>query len=413
MDFLAELTNHNHRTPAVSVTVRPKPSKDNEGEKAKDISSLITHRLIQLTLTDNRGFEADQLDLELDDTDGLLALPSRGAILSVGLGWQNSPLTYKGEYTVDELTHDGPPDKVTIRARSADLRGTLTNRHERSFHRTTIGKIVKQIAEENKLKPIVGKEFENEEVKHIDQTNESSINLLQRLAEQFDAIATVKNGNLIFIKAGNATTASGKPLPLFRITRSSGDSHSFSIAEGDNYKAVKAYWHNTQTGKRGEVTWDENSQVKKVTKPTMRKKTKVKRGADGKPIKGKDGKSIKETVFVKGKGRQVNAVVQSKPIESDSEAIKTLPHTYISQQSAINACKNHFAKLERGVATFSLTLAEGNAELIPELPVQVSGFKAEIDSNEWIISQVTHSLNKGGGFTTALEMELKPKEEKE
>ncbi|TRC34822.1 phage late control D family protein, partial [Mannheimia haemolytica] len=80
---------------------------------------------------------------------------------------------------------------------------------------------------------------------------------------------------------------------------------------------VKAYWHNTQTGKRGEVTWDENSQVKKVTKPTMRKKTKVKRGADGKPIKGKDGKSIKETVFVKGKGRQVNAVVQSKPIESD------------------------------------------------------------------------------------------------
>lgn len=263
MDFLTELTNHNHRTPAVSVTVRPKPSKDNEGEKAKDISTLITHRLIQLTLTDNRGFEADQLDLELDDTDGLLALPSRGAILSVGLGWQNSPLTYKGEYTVDELTHDGPPDKVTIRARSADLRGTLTNRHERSFHRTTIGKIVKQIAEENKLKPMVGKEFENEEVKHIDQTNESSINLLQRLAEQFDAIATVKNGNLIFIKAGNATTASGKLLPLFRITRSSGDSHSFSIAEGDNYKAVKAYWHNTQTGKRGEVTWTKTAKLKK------------------------------------------------------------------------------------------------------------------------------------------------------
>ncbi len=61
--FLTELTNHNHRTPAVSVTVHKKPSKDNEGEKAKDISTLITHRPIQLTLTDNRGFEADQLDL--------------------------------------------------------------------------------------------------------------------------------------------------------------------------------------------------------------------------------------------------------------------------------------------------------------------------------------------------------------
>ncbi len=140
---------------------------------------------------------------------------------------------------MDELTHDGPPDKVTIRARSADLRGTLTNRHERSFHRTTIGKIVKQIAEENKLKPMVGKEFENEEVKHIDQTNESSINLLQRLAEQFDAIATVKNGNLIFIKAGNATTASGKLLPLFRITRSSGIPIAFRLPKGITTKRLK------------------------------------------------------------------------------------------------------------------------------------------------------------------------------
>lgn len=408
MDILNQLSQHNHRTPAVSVTVRPKADKQGKG---KDISTLITHRLIQLTLTDSRGFEADQLDLVLDDTDGLLELPSRGAVLSIGLGWQDTALTHKGEYTVDELTHDGPPDKVTILARSADLRGSLMNRHERSFHRTTIGKIVKQIADENKLKAMVGKEFENYEIKHIDQTNESSINLLQRLAEQFDAIATVKNGSLLFIKAGNATTASGKPLPLFMITRSSGDAHSFSIAEGDNYKAVKAYWHNTSTGKRGEVVWDENSQVKKVTKPTMRKKTKVKRGKDGKPIKGKDGKSIKETVFVQGKGRKVNQVVQSKPIESDSEKIKTLRHTYATEQSATEACKRAFSKLARGVATFSLTLAEGKAELIPELPVQVTGFKAEIDSNEWIISQVTHSLSKSGGFTTALEMELKPKEE--
>lgn len=411
MDIINRLTQHNHRTPAISVTVRPKESK--QGSQTKDISSLVTHRFMQLTLTDSRGFEADQLDLTLDDADGLLELPSRGAILSIGLGWQGEALTYKGEYTVDELTHEGPPDKVTIRARSADLRGSLMNRHERSFHATTIGKIVKQIAEENRLKPTVGKEFENYAIKHIDQTNESSINLLQRLAEEHDAIATVKNGNLLFIKAGNSTTASGKPLPAISISRNSGDSHSFSIAEGDNYKAVKAYWHNTQTGKRGEVTWDENSQVKKVTKPTMRKKTKVKRGADGKPIKGKDGKSIKETVFVKGKGRQVNTVVQSKPIESDSEAIKTLRHTYATEQSAINACKRAFSKLERGVATFSLTLAEGNAELIPELPVVVTGFKAEIDSNEWIISQVTHNLDKSGGFTTALEMELKAKEEKD
>ncbi|RTM42616.1 phage late control D family protein, partial [Enterobacter hormaechei subsp. xiangfangensis] len=39
-----------------------------------DITQNFSDRLISLTMTDNRGFEADQLDIELDDTDGLVEL---------------------------------------------------------------------------------------------------------------------------------------------------------------------------------------------------------------------------------------------------------------------------------------------------------------------------------------------------
>jgi phage protein D len=60
-------------------------------------------------------------------------------------------------------------------------------------------------------------------VEHIDQTNESDANLLIRLAHQHDAIATVKSGRLLFIKAGDAESATGKPFPLVKITRASGD----------------------------------------------------------------------------------------------------------------------------------------------------------------------------------------------
>ncbi|EQA10934.1 phage late control D family protein [Glaesserella parasuis] len=339
---------------------------------------------MNLTLTDSRGFEADQLDFTLDDTDGLLELPSRGAILSLGLGWKDEALTFKGEYTVDEVEHSGAPDCVTIRARSADLRGSLMNRHERSFHKTTLGKIVQQIADENQLQAMVGDEYKNLEIKHIDQTDESSISFLTRLAEEHDAIATVKNGRLLFIKSGKSTTASGQKLPEFILTRQDGDSHRFAIAEGDNYKAVKAYWHDTATGKRGEVIIDENTEVKKVNKTTK---------------KGKISK------------KQTTVIQQNKPVESDNDQIKTLRHTYATQRTALNACKRHFEKLQRGVATFSLNLAEGNAELIPEVTVSVAGFKAEIDSNAWIVTQVTHSLSAGSGFTTAIECELKVGEE--
>lgn len=382
MNLLDRLKQNGHRIPAFHLTVRPNPKKSTGG--TKDITTLLSQRLMNLTLTDSRGFEADQLDFTLDDTDGLLELPSRGAILSLGLGWKDEALTFKGEYTVDEVEHSGAPDCVTIRARSADLRGSLMNRHERSFHKTTLGKIVQQIADENQLQAIVGDEYKNLEIKHIDQTDESSISFLTRLAEEHDAIATVKNGRLLFIKSGKSTTASGQKLPEFILTRQDGDSHRFAIAEGDNYKAVKAYWHDTATGKRGEVIIDENTEVKKVNKTTK---------------KGKISK------------KQTTVIQQNKPVESDNDQIKTLRHTYATQQTALNACKRHFEKLQRGVATFSLNLAEGNAELIPETTVNVVGFKAEIDSNAWIVTQVTHSISENSGFTTAIECELKVGEE--
>ncbi len=73
---------------------------------------------MSLTLTDNRGFEADQLDLELDDADGKIVLPRRGAVIT--LRWlEGQPLFPKGAFTVDEIEHTGAPDRLTIRARSA------------------------------------------------------------------------------------------------------------------------------------------------------------------------------------------------------------------------------------------------------------------------------------------------------
>ena len=51
---------------------------------------------MSLTLTDNRGFEAEQLDLELDDSDGQIVLPRRGAVIQFALGWKGQPLFRKG-----------------------------------------------------------------------------------------------------------------------------------------------------------------------------------------------------------------------------------------------------------------------------------------------------------------------------
>ena len=106
-----------------------------------------------------------------------------------------------------------------MRARSADFRATLNTRREKSWHKTTVGKVCEEIAARHKLETAIGADMAAQEVDHIDQTNESDGSFLMRLARQYGAIASVKAGRLLFIRQGQGKTASGKPLPVATITR--------------------------------------------------------------------------------------------------------------------------------------------------------------------------------------------------
>ena len=52
----------------------------------RDITAAVTQRLISIQLTDNRGMEADTLDIQLSDHDGQLAIPPRNAQILLWLG---------------------------------------------------------------------------------------------------------------------------------------------------------------------------------------------------------------------------------------------------------------------------------------------------------------------------------------
>ena len=120
MNFSSDLLNLNSKIPGFSIII-----------EGKDVTTVLDARLMSLTLTDNRGFEADQLDLELDDSDGQIVLPRRGLLFSLRWGGKVSRFFRKGPLqsmrlsTAERLT-------VHIRARSADFRETLNTRREKS-----------------------------------------------------------------------------------------------------------------------------------------------------------------------------------------------------------------------------------------------------------------------------------------
>ncbi|WP_368981992.1 phage late control D family protein [Enterobacter asburiae] len=352
-----------------------------------DITQDFSDRLISLTMTDNRGFEADQLDIELDDTDGQIALPPRGATLTLWLGWQGSALIKKGTFTVDEIEHRGAPDTLTIRGRSADFRGTLNSRREQSWHDTTLGQIVETIAARNKLTASVADMLKAVAVPHIDQSQESDAVFLSRLADRNGAAVSVKAGKLLFLKAGSGKTASGKPIPQMTLERGDGDRHQFAIADREAYTGVTAKWLHT-----------------KDPKP-QKQKVKLKRKPKEKHLRAlQHPKATKAPANAKAKKEQ--EAREGEYMAGEADNVLELTTIYATQAQAMRAAQAKWDKLQRGVAEFSISLAIGRADLFPETPVAVKGFKRVIDDQAWIISRVVHNLNSNG-YTTGLELEVK------
>ncbi|MCC5882491.1 MAG: phage late control D family protein [Halomonas sp.] len=314
--------------------------------QGQTLSPELRARLISLRLTDRRGMEADQLDLTLSDHDGRLALPPRGAELQLAIGWHGEGLIEKGTFIVDEVEHSGSPDQVSIRARSADMRGDLPGKRSRSWDELTLEQIIETIAGQHELEPIIGQSYRGALIEHIDQTEESDLHFLTRLAERFDAVATVKAKRLLFVAAGQALTASGLEIPTLTLTRRDGDQHRYVTSDRDSYSGVIAKWHDPSDASIHDV------------------------------------------------------------IAGTEENPKRLRPAYASQADALAAATSEWQRIQRGHAEFTLVLAESDPRLMPETPVRLRGWKKEIDSTPWIVTVVTHELSNSG-FTSSIELETK------
>ena len=313
----------------------------------KDIAQRISPRLISLELTDNRGLEADQLSITLSDHDGLLAMPATGAQLRLWLGWSDTGLVDKGSYTLDEIEHSGAPDTLSLRARSADLRKSLKTRRERSWSNTTLGEVIRDVALGNGLKPTIAQQLDALIILQLDQANESDANLIARLGEEFDAVASVKAGCLLCMPSGGGRSVTGIALPHITLIREDGDQHRYLQADRDSYDGVRAYFYD------------------------------------------------------------INSAQKQQAIAGGGENLKDLRHTYSDQPSALRAARAEFNRLQRGSATLSYTLAKARPDLIPELTYSLMGVKDEIDAIIWYGGNVLHSLSAENGYTMSLELESK------
>ncbi|NDV27705.1 contractile injection system protein, VgrG/Pvc8 family [Desulfovibrio sp. JC010] len=298
-----------------------------------DVTAKIADSLKRLVVTDKAGQDSDAVEIELDNRDGAIAIPRTGAELEVFMGYAETGLTRMGLFTAGDITVSGPPDTLTIQAHAANMRISLKAPKTKSWDQKTISDIVKTIAADHDLTPVVAPALGGIALQHIDQTEESDLHFLTRVAADHDAVAKPVESKLLFVPRGEAKSVSGKKLPSIALKRTDLERWDMIAASRGKYKSVKAYWHSLDDAERMTV---------KV--------------GSGKPCFCLGGSS-------------------ATPAEARAKA------------------QAKFNELQRGTATLSLTTG-GNPTIAAECALAVSGVPGL--EGDWTIQRVEHSLDDNG-----------------
>lgn len=311
----------------------------------QDITDIIKDRLSSLRFTDAVGFESDMLEINLTDhkDDEPIALPPTGAELQLFLGYDDVA-DLKGIFVVDELNMGGGAGKIgymTIRARATPYdrskggKSTLQSQKRRIWKRgTRVGDMVAKIAKEHGMEHAVSGSLKNVLLPTIDQSNESDINLLLRLAKKYDAMVKPAGGKLIFAKRGEMKTLGGEPFPTVTVMLNDVTEWEMQLTMRESSGTVVATWS--------------------VPKSAMKYHVKV------------------------GSGEPVTRIRTSFP----------------NREAALSAAKAEFAKRQRAGTRLRVSMP-GRNDVIAEAPLALSGWRRDVPT-KWLVTNVEHSLGADG-----------------
>lgn len=198
--------------------------------------ALLNQRLISWEHIDAAGMESDQLTLVLD-LEGLEGLPTLGGKIGLRVGYLESGLVEKGQFKVTRLTPTLFPLRLTLVATAAPFSGKdetrFKERRTASHGPTTLGALFRDLVSLHGFSPRVDPELALIRIAHVDQSNETDMGFITRLARKYDAVAKPFNDLYVLAKPAQLKNLSGQVIPDVRLSVTSNNrpgDHAFISA---------------------------------------------------------------------------------------------------------------------------------------------------------------------------------------
>ncbi|WP_296663512.1 phage late control D family protein [Paraburkholderia sp.] len=329
----------------------------------KDITNDVTPYVISVSYTDYLDGQSDELNVELEDTDDRWRnawYPGKGDTLSLKIGYEAEPLLPCGSFEIDEIEFADPPSTVTIRGLATGVKKSVRTRQPHAYEQTTLAAIAERIARRNHL-TLVGT-IRDIRLDRVTQFQERDVAFLARLAREYGYVFKITGTKLVFTEHAALREAD----PVIRLGPSDLTSIRLRDKIKDIYAQAKGAYHDPKTKKAVSnklvANDDKDGKVAGTsTKPADKPRSGQEASGDTLRLSARSGsKAALET--------RTQAALDRANLQQTSGSLTTAGNTRL-------VAGNTFAFAEYG---------------------RLSG--------TYLIESARHQLNRGGGYTTEIEI---------
>jgi len=168
-----------------------------------NISADVSQMVLAIRYVDRLAGASGELELELEDSTKLWQgawYPALGDIVSLQIGYSGGSLLDCGEFQIDELELDGPPDVMRLRCLAAYITTAMRTANTVAYENMGIVEIAGQIATKYGLALVTEpSESESDVVfARVTQRRQMDVEFLKRLAREHNFDFTVRGGQMVF-----------------------------------------------------------------------------------------------------------------------------------------------------------------------------------------------------------------------
>ncbi|TMU73560.1 phage late control D family protein [Pseudomonas fluorescens] len=179
-------------------------------------ADLLNQRLISWEHIDAAGIESDQLTLTID-LEGLEGLPNLGGKIGLLVGYlEMEEMVDKGQFKVTRLTPTLFPFRLTLVATAApfskDDETGFKQRRTASHGPTTLGQLFSKLVSQHGFSSRVAADVSMIKIAHVDQSNETDMGFLTRLAKKYNLVAKPYGDAYVLARPGQIKSISGQKL---------------------------------------------------------------------------------------------------------------------------------------------------------------------------------------------------------